>query len=80
VVSFGPAGRLGTFLPCERTLRVKGQRIEFASDKSDGNRERLQHHSGQSDDCGEPDLHVREFAPRGYRCFEKCVSEWRGCG
>jgi hypothetical protein len=79
VVSFGPAGRLGAFVPRERSLRVKSQRDEFASDQPDGNRECLQHHSGESDDCGEPHLHVREFAPRGYRCFEKCISEWRSC-
>ena len=79
VVSFGPARRLGAFLPSERSLRVEGQRNEFASDQPDGNRKCLQHHSGESDDGGEPHLHVREFAPRGYRCFEKCVSEWRSC-
>jgi len=76
VVSFGPAGRLGAFLPCERSLRVEGQRNEFASDQPDGNRECLQHHSRESDDCGEPHLHVREFSTRGYRCFEEHVPEW----
>jgi len=69
VVSFGAARRVGAFLPRERSLRVEGQRNEFASDQPDGNRECLQHHGGESDDCGEPNVYVPEFAARGYRSF-----------
>ena len=76
VVSFGAARRVGAFLPRERSVCIQGQRYEFASDQPDRSGECLQHHGGESDDCGEPHLHVPEFATSGYRCFEEYVPEW----
>lgn len=76
VVSFRPAGRLGAFLPRERGVCVTGKRDEFAGDQSDGDRECLQHHGGESDDCREPHIHVREFAARCDRCLEEYLPEW----